>query len=622
MLASTAMIVGLWALTHRYAGISRDAELYAFQALARLHPNLKADIYLAFTSQDNYTVFSPIYAWFIQHWGLQAAELTMFILCGALYFWAAHSYSHSQFGKTTAWLSVSALVIASSSYGAYDVFSFSDDYLTARSLAVAMIATSLALYHNRLPLPAFLTAIASMFVHPLMAFPGLVLLVFLRLPIRWSLIMAVLACIGMLLIGEIATFSSPAARRITLMDPAWLEVVQQRSQFLFLRYWRASDWELAARPFVSLTLTALVIGNASVRKLCMAAMLVGASGFLVAEISESIGPVAFFVQGQGWRWVWVTGFIAVLLLPPTAIRIWQDEKCGPFCALLLTLAWIWNYSGADYLLLINFALGLWLARELISDLAARFIRWAAAAACIILTIWMIATPLSNASTSTIDLAHDTVLVGRAREFFGSGISSALLAAALCWFIHSARSAWIVAATFAVLLASNLILVPHSFKQTNAVGTVRMHDEFADWRAAIPPTSSVLLVPMTSSSAFVWFVLDRPNYMSVDQSAGVVFSRDAATEIRRRSTALLPIAEPDWLLLTQNNRKRQGKTPDDPPARALTTAALGAVCGDPALGFVAAKEDLGFSPVRHSHAGAWDKWNLYDCRDVRDHGPTS
>ena len=51
------MLVVVWLLTHRYAGLAQDARIYAFQALSRINPTLGSDLYLHNTSQDRYTVF-------------------------------------------------------------------------------------------------------------------------------------------------------------------------------------------------------------------------------------------------------------------------------------------------------------------------------------------------------------------------------------------------------------------------------------------------------------------------------------------------------------------------------------------------------------------------------------
>lgn len=606
-------------LTHRYAGLSRDAALYAFQALARLQPNLRSDIYLAFNSQDNYTIFSPIYAWFIEHCGLQAAEFALYTFCLALYLTAAYLFSLSQFGKTAAWLSTSALLVVSSHYGAYGVFSFFDDYLTARSLAVGMIAVAIALFHSRFCGPAFLVAIAAMFVHPLMALPGLILLTYWLLSIRTSVTVTLMGCVAAFLMAAAAANLRIVGRHLPLLDADWLEVVQERSQFLFLKFWRSSDWELTARPFVSLTLTSLVIAERHVRKLCLAAMMVGASGLLVAWISGGVGPVAALVQGQAWRWVWVTGFVALLLLPPTVMLIWRDRACGPLCALLLTLAWIWTYSRTDVLLLSDLALGLWLARHLISDRVSRMLRWAAAA-CAMLAAGVTGQSILDIVAAKHGLTSEDTWVDYVREFFGLGVSSTLVALGLCWLTSSCRSTWVIVTTLAGSVILSITLTSHSLGQTHTVAAT-LFDDFADWRAVIPPKSAVLLVPVPTTAALAWFTLQRPSYMSVDQSAGVVFSRETASEVRRRSNVLLAVMEPDWRLLTQITRKQQGKPPQNTPPRPLTSEALSTLCEDQALGFVGAKENVGFPSHRHVGGDPWDQWNLYDCREVRQHTPT-
>jgi len=88
-IALALMLVALWAVTHRYQGLARDGELYAFQALATIHPALGADLYLQNGSQDHYSIFSRIYAPLIRSFGLQYAELLLFIPCTAWFLAAA-----------------------------------------------------------------------------------------------------------------------------------------------------------------------------------------------------------------------------------------------------------------------------------------------------------------------------------------------------------------------------------------------------------------------------------------------------------------------------------------------------------------------------------------------------
>ena len=129
----------------------------------------------------------------------------------------------------------------------------------------------------------------------------------------------------MLLVLAVASIASwtPSIAHLVVMDVAWLEVVRERSQFLLLQFWRANDWSLNARPFLSLSLGVLVIDDARVRKIGAAAMLVGATGLMLALIASLVGPVAILLQGQAWRWVWVTSFASVLLLAPTLRALWR-----------------------------------------------------------------------------------------------------------------------------------------------------------------------------------------------------------------------------------------------------------------------------------------------------------
>lgn len=609
--AFTLMLVALWALLHRYQGLSRDGELYAVQALARIHPALGTDLYLRNTSQDQFTIFSRIYASFIRVLGLQNAELFLFVLCKVCFLGASWVLARALIGRDVAWLTVAILVITIGYYGSYEIFQYSEDYLTARSMGEAMVVASLACHFNGRRRLGLWIAIGALFIHPLMALPGVLLLICLWLPIRHALIGSLAGILATLSIAIAALIAPANTHMFTILDPAWLEVVRERSQFLFLKYWTTHDWELNARPFVSLTVTALAIHDEQIRKLCVAAMLVGASGLAVALISSAVGPVAILLQGQTWRWDWITGFVSVVLLAPTVLRVWRDEQCGPACAVLLVAAW--TCFVVDGLACTEAALILWLVRSHISDRVARYLRWAAAVAIVLIVAWI----LTKFWTS-----REPVLTARIRGLFGLGVPAVLLMGTFWYWILSNRSVMAAVLASAALLGVSVCLLPGSFRQQRTVGTPAAIEEFADWRAAIPPFSNVLIIPPRTSASFAWFTLERTSYLSVDQSAGVVFSRATALEVQRRSEVLRPLIDPDWEILTDITERRAGKRKGPASSRPLTPQALIGICGDPQLGFVIAKEALGFDSIRHGHAGMWKDWSLYDCRHVRSLVPTA
>jgi hypothetical protein len=214
-------------------------------------------------------------------------------------------------------------------------------------------------------------------------------------------------------------------------------------------------------------------------------------------------------------------------------------------------------------------------------------------------------------------AREALFIARVREFLGLGVPAALLVPLFWRWIGATASPRATVLASVALFAVSAVILPGSLKQLSSVGSSAEIEEFADWRAAMPPASNVLIAAAKKSASFAWFTLQHPSYTSVDQSSGVVFSRATALEIRRRSQVLLPLREPDWQILTQISRKKTpGRRAEGTSAKPLTAQTLVSICGDPQLGFVVARESLGFDPIRHESAGNWKDWNLYDCRHVR------
>ncbi len=179
-----------------------------------------------------------------------------------------------------------------------------------------------------------------------------------------------------------------------------------------------------------------------------------------------------------------------------------------------------------------------------------------------------------------------------------------------------RSVMVLTLIIVSLGICSAMAVPGALKDVARDGALTEVGAFADWRAAIPPTSTVFVAPAHYSAAFAWFTLQRPGYLSVDQSAGVVFSRATAMEIERRSQVLLPVLDPNWRLLTISKDASLAGDAAQRGSRPFTKEKLASVCGDPRLGFVVATEDVGFGLVSHKQFGDFKGWNLYDCNQIR------
>lgn len=613
------MLVALWSVTHRYKGISGDAALYAVQAMAKIHPNLAHDLFLQNTSQDKYTVFSPFYAWCIGCLGLRNAALTLAMVFKVWFFAASWALARALTNNRVAFIAVALLMVTVGTYGAFSVFRYAEDWLTARSAAEALVVTALTFHFFRLRTAGLLIGLLAMLVHPLMALPGVLVLACLWCPLRVDFAAAaagVLVCLGMAF-WTVHTASSSGF--FTIIDPEWREMVRERSVFLFLQYWHAGDWTINARPFLSLTITAMAVRDDRLRKLCITSMLVAAVGLTLACIASMVGPVAIMMQGQAWRWEWIACFVSVLLLVPAAFAIYRDTRCGPLCALLLIAGW--TFAPIDGTVSVAIALAIWAARGRIAARTAAYLRWAAVALALVIASWTLLDSWHAAFAAAGDSGRSVLLFSRIRGILGLQVPAVVLAFLLARWIVGTRSRTMLAMISLLLGGFAAWVLPDSLKDMHHDGTTQDIREFTDWRDAIAPTSNIFVAPSHNSATFAWFILDRPSYLSVDQSAGVVFSRAVAMEVKRRSEVLLPMMPPDWRLLTASRSTDAGAgRTDQPAAQALTADRLMSVCRDPQLDFVVARESVGFDSMRHERPGEWKDWNLYDCRHVRSLTP--
>src|ERR1700733_4797370 len=188
--------VALWCLTHRYRGLVGDAALYAVQALSRTTAGLANDVFLDNASQDRYTIFSPIYAFFIKRLGLQEAAISLLVVFKVCFYVSAWMFSRKLFDARTAVLTIALLIVVPIEYGAFHVFCVAEDMLTARSMAEALAMTGLCLHvYGRKNVGLALAAFA-LSIHALMALPMVLLLLSLRVSSRASLLGALAAIVA------------------------------------------------------------------------------------------------------------------------------------------------------------------------------------------------------------------------------------------------------------------------------------------------------------------------------------------------------------------------------------------------------------------------------------------
>jgi hypothetical protein len=146
----------------------------------------------------------------------------------------------------------------------------------------------------------------------------------------------------------------------------------------------------------------------------------------------------------------------------------------------------------------------------------------------------------------------------------------------------------------------------SFPQTWKSWTTREYPpqqlaRFSGFRERIPPGADVF---WPESPLAVWVLLQRPSYLSVIQTSGMVFSRRSALELERRADALGGAINPGSFMSWSAGT-----------AMRLSQQQLKQTCDTGAFEYLVTAADLGFAAIAEVPAASGSasrKIRLYRC----------
>ncbi len=306
-----AVAMAVFVYTSGYRGVVHDAQLYAFQALARLHPaELAGDLFLRYGSQDRYSLFSPLYAPLTEVLGVPGAALAVTLASLLVLFAATWTLLVPWRGAVAATAGTLAVATWPVGYGAELVSPGCRavcDPAAARGRRRAVRSR-----HGRQrgrPVPAFALLGLALLIHPLMALPAVGGRHSGRSPTRpgcrvsdrcWALAILAGAWAGIPVLEQL----------VRSMDAEWRAAVLQRSPFLSPLHWSSGDWSLAGVAVLSPLLVGLRLDGA-LRRLYVAAGVVGALGVAATLIGSDLAGSALVMQVQPWRALWLSHWLGV-----------------------------------------------------------------------------------------------------------------------------------------------------------------------------------------------------------------------------------------------------------------------------------------------------------------------
>lgn len=574
LLAGGLICVAVWALSHGYLGIFHDAGLYTLQALWHRNPAaVGEDVFLRYGSQDRYTLWSPIYARVGAWLGVEAAAALLTLLSQLSLLTGAYVLARTVLPRTAALFGIAVLIAIPGSYGPDRIFTCIEPFLTPRMAAEALTLASLAAALASRPVASVALLLAAALLHPVMAAAGIAVLLCLEVAIPRPRLAAMLVAAGIVCIGL-----GPWAR----FDAAWLSLLENRSPYLFLSGWDLDDWSRAAVTLATLGVAAVTLENPRARALALAVVLAVLGGFALTAIACDLWRRVLFTQLQPWRFEWVGTVVAAVLLPALLGRLWTRHVPGRTAAMLLVAAWLFA-ANAYALVAAVAALAAVTTMHRLKPGEARWLLWGAGALLALAATWRIASNLEFMEAHYVELSTPLWL-RRTMSFARDGAVPVALVALVCWLDRRRVGRIAVPVTGALALALCCVLAPPTWR----AWTTRDYPptevaRFAVFRARIPPGAQVF---WPEAPLAVWLLLERPSWLSVIQTSGLVFSRSGALELNRRAEQLKAAVAPETFMVWN---------PLGMAVR-LSSGQLTAACASGAFQFLVTPVDLGKPPL--------------------------
>ena len=598
----------LWLLGHPYAGLYHDARLYAVQALYHLHLHIfEHDLFFHYGSQDQYSIFSLLYAQAITLFGLNGAVLFLTFAGQLLWFASAAFLLSSLSSGFVYWLALVLITVLPGFYGSEHIVSYGEPFLTPRLYAEATVLTGIGFAVKGRWCLAVMLSFFALALHPLMALPVFLILMIYHGPVRnkWfgrrALILLALMFIVLLTI-------EPFKRLLQVMDSQWYRLTLQRSPFIECTTWDIADWT----PVIfsaSVLFTGWLAAEGKLKKIFFAVIVTSVVGIALNIIGVTLLKNILLMQIQTWRWLWLLQWFTYFAFAWFAGSYWKRSESARAMILVLICAWSMRDHAGVWIAPFATLLWAWRIRRGNEQKLPRLVWLGVYMLLLQSATWFVLNIQLNFRWAEFFQDQETW----EQTFFrwGSGVIIVPLFFVIRHFFKDSQVIWILSSiitgiAFLIVLSAWDKRQPASFpRQGSNV------EEFAEFRRIIPENSIVYWED--NNALNVWLLLERSSYISETQTAGIVFNRQTALEALRRAENIRPLSMRDY---ASTMDRKWGEKPLVQPE--VNQYDLIKVCQDPLLGFVVFKGpiDGAIEVASHKDTQTGQRYYLYDCSMAR------
>ncbi len=559
------LVVAAFILSHPYGGIRHDGILYLGQALNDLDPGrMSDDLFFLYGSQASFTVVPHLYSVAIEWLGIGHASLALLALSLALYFAAVAWVVWPLIEDRLRPWAMLGVFVAAPLYGGHRVFAYGEPFFTARSVAEPIVLFGIGLLLRRRPIVGVLCIGAALFVHPLIAIPGLL--------VAWCWLVSTdrrwlwAASLALVPLALAALKVAPFDGLFRQYDDAWMAVVQDANPFVFVTNWYSSDWALIVLDVVVLAWTVRCRRELGplLSKMAGVTLVVGVGGILASWIAADLLSNVLLTGLQLWRTHWLMHWTAMIALPPLLVLLWKRETANDRSAALLLLASIFSVTTFGPLIMAPGAIVLVALRRKVP--VTRPIVFAMGA-----LVLGLAAILSIRQVALLS-AFWQILGGSLLVQIARWTSVTLVMVGLVWIgmRYLPRRSMLGVAVSAVFLGIAM------FGWDQREDWTRYQEDYSSshgllWQSVVAPSDRLywfheVLAP--------WLTMHHANYYSPNQASGALFNRRTALELkkRRETTAPLEFQETVCRMMNSLNKKEASCEPDIEAIKDLCTSA--------------------------------------------------
>ncbi len=607
-----------------------DSMLYGLQVTNHAENNhFDRDLFLAFGSQDNYSIFSWCVAPIAKFLTVDVSFFLLYLTGITLFFLALQRLLRVLLpDPIVSSISLLFLAVAPPTVGGLDVFHVYENFLTPRLFAAGLVLFALERMLSKHAFQAALLLLIAIALHPLIAFGGWLILLFwcffnyLQHPVTWFLGGLTSICALLILL-----IPSLGMRIFGPLDAAWQTEIRYALPCLFATEWKVHDWfqVLGASTILLASWRWLPFDEQQkrfLRSLGLATLLAILGAILVCYL-----PYALPLQGQPFRILWLVQTLQVPLGLLLIKHCWSKYDWLHRSAAILLI----GYLGASPIfmpdlvrVLVFFAIFACLFQYSKATSVHRSWAWKALATSLLMTlIWRLVIQEGslvlqcNRLTNYLDFdvcvrAFVTVI----DPIFRIAIAIAGLMLLSCVVGFGSRF-WLAALTIFVVVQGTVFSIQETpaFKKWNQLhhADVQFVQDFLKGRSQ--DKVQTIYWPI-GHPEYLWFDLGVNSYFSEDQLVGNAFSRNTAIEGRRRINLVkafeIDLTRHDRPILSDRRTQEiERLLQDNLEAAPPSLNDLLHLCADQSLDYVVARQEF---PGWYSQRN--QRWFIYDCQAIR------